>query len=314
MRKVVASVMLAGLVAPLLGGCSSWFARSQAAHSQPAVKAAPMSPHEAALMAGKDALRQGQYAAAITDFRIARLDPALEAESLNGLAIAYSNIGRPDLSERYFRQAVALAPDDRRFAANLARFQAISGKASSLAPVLAEAPPAPQPALAKASGIVAAAPSGAGSAVVMARAPETPAEPRIAVSGPAAASSAVAVAPARLPQVVASAPRVAAPAARAPLPQAPAAQAPAIHPQARTRPAAVAVAAPAIVVSRLSAHEVAMAPAPAARPRPAAAMAVRQPAPAARRATVSARLAMAERPAVAIALRRGERPGRLIGY
>ena len=109
MRKVVASVMLVAVAAPLLGGCSSWLGRSHAAHSQPAAKAAPMSPHEAALMAGKDALRQGQYAAAITDFRIARLDPALEAESLNGLAIAYSNIGRPDLSERYFRQAVALA-------------------------------------------------------------------------------------------------------------------------------------------------------------------------------------------------------------
>ncbi|MEY4721093.1 MAG: hypothetical protein RIQ46_818 [Pseudomonadota bacterium] len=291
MRKVVAYAMLVVVAAPMLGGCSGWLGGSRAARSQPAGKAAPMSPQEAALLAGKDALRQGQYAAAITDFRIARLDPALEAEAFNGLAIAYSNIGRPDLSERYFRQAVALAPDDRRFAANLARFRQITGDQPmpaapasfpALAQTLAQAPgrteasPVPQPAPVLAGAVVSAVPSPTGSVAVVSRAPDPSGPVGVVVSGPAKSPAAVAV-------------RVGVPAPA---------------PVARTVP-------PAVVLSRVAANEVVIGvvrarPAVAARaPRKTAAPAV----PVARR-----RLALVDRPATVRALYRSQRPGRAIDY
>lgn len=141
MRKSPGSLalVLAGTVA--LAGCTSPMGRialREGHRVDPALLAVPANPD---LVSGKQALSAGNYGAAIAALRLARLDPACAAEATNGLAVAYAGIGRDDLAERYFRQAVAMAPDDRRFAANLARFT--QGRETQLA---AAAPPAPPPA------------------------------------------------------------------------------------------------------------------------------------------------------------------------
>ena len=83
------------------------------------------SPEEYAagqLSLGREALGLREWGLAITSFRLVRHMPEHAAEASNGMAIAYANIGRPDLAERLFQQAAALAPGDRRFQANLTRF------------------------------------------------------------------------------------------------------------------------------------------------------------------------------------------------
>lgn len=87
------------------------------------------SPEEYAagqLSLGREALGLEQWGLALTSFRLVRHMPEHAAEASNGMAIAYANIGRPDLAERLFRDAVALAPGDRRYQANLTRFYAVT--------------------------------------------------------------------------------------------------------------------------------------------------------------------------------------------
>lgn len=76
-----------------------------------------------ALEEGRVLLMQGQIAAAVASFRIAQLDPAAAPDAMNGLGVAYAKIGRTDLADRYFREALALRPSDDRFAANILRLQ-----------------------------------------------------------------------------------------------------------------------------------------------------------------------------------------------
>lgn len=87
------------------------------------------SPEEYAagqLSLGREALGLEQWGLALTSFRLVRHMPEHAAEASNGMAIAYANIGRPDLAERLFQDAVALAPGDRRYQANLTRFYAVT--------------------------------------------------------------------------------------------------------------------------------------------------------------------------------------------
>ena len=112
----------------LLAGCSSG-PRFEAA--LPQVRDVPvlanLSPAES-LTQGRGFLAARQYGLAIELFKTASRDPALKADSLNGLAIAYDGIGRSDLAERYFQQALAAKPNDTRIRGNLARFYVASGQ------------------------------------------------------------------------------------------------------------------------------------------------------------------------------------------
>lgn len=80
-----------------------------------------------------------QYGLAIELFKAAKQDPALAADSLNGLAIAYDGIGRRDLAERYFQEALAARPGDDRTRRNLASFYDASGQAEKRRALLASA-------------------------------------------------------------------------------------------------------------------------------------------------------------------------------
>lgn len=96
-----------------------------------------------ALEEGRAYLRSGQISAAVASFKIAQLDPAAAADAKNGLGVAYAKLGRLDLADRYFREAIALRPSDDRFAANLLRMQREAllarGRAVEPEPVLAQA-------------------------------------------------------------------------------------------------------------------------------------------------------------------------------
>lgn len=122
MRKPIFAVIL--VAASLsLAGCQGLFHSSHNLRSDArvALNRNPTAYAAIQLAVGKKALGNGQYAEAISAFRVARSEPEYAADSYNGLAIAYANLGRTDLADRYFNQAIALAPSDDRFRANLAR-------------------------------------------------------------------------------------------------------------------------------------------------------------------------------------------------
>jgi len=91
---------------------------------------------------GRTYLASKQYGLAIELFKSAKRDPALAVDSLNGLAIAYDGIGRGDLAERYFQEALAVRSDDARTRRNLANFYATSGQKKKRAALLADKMPA----------------------------------------------------------------------------------------------------------------------------------------------------------------------------
>ncbi len=146
MRKHTLSLLLAVATVPL-GGCSMLFGKSDqfAARKSPAKQLKAEDFAEARLGAGRAALDKGHWAEAIMAFRDAQRQPVLAASAHNGMGVAYAELGRPDLAERYFLLAIAAGPEDRRFAANLARLYARNAKPE---PVLAAAAE-PIPALAQ---------------------------------------------------------------------------------------------------------------------------------------------------------------------
>jgi tetratricopeptide (TPR) repeat protein len=120
-------VVLALVCAPALSGCT-WFGGSKAELASSGIVRDVATDFGAEqLAAGKAALAAGRTSDAIDAFMIARLYPELAAEAHNGLAVAYSQLGRNDLTEKFFRTAIALAPSDERFQANLARFYERNG-------------------------------------------------------------------------------------------------------------------------------------------------------------------------------------------
>lgn len=110
------------LAALSLGACS-WFApRSRTLQADSWIKRQPEQKDygRAQLAEGRKALDRGDDIAAIIAFSNAQRIPQFAAEAHNGMAIGYARVGRPDLAERYFRQAILEAPEEPRFMNNLA--------------------------------------------------------------------------------------------------------------------------------------------------------------------------------------------------
>jgi tetratricopeptide (TPR) repeat protein len=141
MNKTTRAMILLTATAPLLAGCGSLLTRLGLAGPRVPVNVATAPDGHADLALGRQALAEGHYARAIAAFRMARLDPAHAAEATNGLGVSYAMIGREDLAARFFAEAVARAPGDPRFAANLSRLhdEQLAGMAAS-APVAASRP------------------------------------------------------------------------------------------------------------------------------------------------------------------------------
>lgn len=123
--KTIYRLTVIGAAALALGGCS-WFggsSRSAEAAAQPASYAEAYKAYaQVKLAAGRRALGTGATVAALEAFRLAARDPETAATAHNGMAVAYSRLGRTELAGRYFQLAMIEAPENADFAANLARF------------------------------------------------------------------------------------------------------------------------------------------------------------------------------------------------
>ncbi|WP_338243572.1 tetratricopeptide repeat protein [Aurantiacibacter hainanensis] len=109
------------VLAVATAGCQSFpifGARSPEVRSTPDMS----SYFEQRLADGRRHLEAQRPGAALTAFRQASYHPDHAGEAFNGMAIAYDRLGRYDLAERFFAQAVSAAPGDARFARNAARF------------------------------------------------------------------------------------------------------------------------------------------------------------------------------------------------
>lgn len=145
MRKTLASLLLVAVAVPL-GGCNAIFGGSKSFAAQKQFKKQVRSADfaQSRLAEGRQALDKGNWAEAVMAFRDAQRDPQFAAQAHNGIGVAYAQLGRADIAERYFLLALSEAPEDRRFAANLSRLYALNAKPQ---PVMAAAPE-PVPALA----------------------------------------------------------------------------------------------------------------------------------------------------------------------
>ena len=188
------NLILAVAGTAILTGCGSPLSRIRLTGAP--TQELTAAPINSDLAAGRRALADGQYGAAVAALRLARLDPGCAAEATNGLGVAYAQLGRDDLAERYFREAVAMDPQDRRFTANLARFE--QARAVQLA-----AHPAPPPVAAPApqlkAGLRVASGGGSKAVTVGGTAPVRPlrvAPPSPVKVGAVASRSAAAATPA----------------------------------------------------------------------------------------------------------------------
>lgn len=111
-------VLLAIALALPLGGCKSFLGVSlfSPGAARPVREAPLMAP---ATQAGRGELDAGRPGAAIEKFRQALAAAEPVAPALNGMAVAYARIGRFDLAQRYFEEAMAADPNDPRYRANL---------------------------------------------------------------------------------------------------------------------------------------------------------------------------------------------------
>ncbi len=99
------------------------------------------------LAQGRQALVDGRTMEAIDAFMIAKSFPEQAPAAFNGLAVAYSRLGRTDLTERFFQTAIALAPEEDKYRTNLALFYSRNAMPPAAAPALAIAQPVVQPVL-----------------------------------------------------------------------------------------------------------------------------------------------------------------------
>ncbi len=93
------AVLLAFLA---MGGC----------HIGPDLRVAGDAGSKVTFDAGERLLEEGRAVEAVTAFRRRIREEGVDLKALNGLAIAYNELGRPDLAAEMFSRALAMAPDD----------------------------------------------------------------------------------------------------------------------------------------------------------------------------------------------------------
>jgi tetratricopeptide (TPR) repeat protein len=120
MRHDLLKASVAVVMALPLGACSSFLGIHFARHTPkaPPVEALAASVG-ASTAAGRALLADGQPGQAIESFQRALTSGEPQAAALNGLGVAYVRLGRDDLAERFFREAMAADPANTRYADNL---------------------------------------------------------------------------------------------------------------------------------------------------------------------------------------------------
>lgn len=106
--------------AAALSGCQSIFGLSLRGHARSVPIEAGKSELANATSAGRSYLDAGQTGLAIASFQQALAANEPSAPALNGLGVAYARLGRYDVAERLFQEAMAIDPSDGRYAGNLA--------------------------------------------------------------------------------------------------------------------------------------------------------------------------------------------------
>jgi len=130
-RKVAAALLLT--VSAI--GCT---------HSKLAVRSLPVpesasTADEASLAKGRMLFARNEFALAADAFqKAARYDPK-SADAYNGLAASYDQLGRYDLSRRYYELALAQSPEDGRVLRNFARSMLRQGDQLAARKLIAEA-------------------------------------------------------------------------------------------------------------------------------------------------------------------------------
>ena len=126
LRNRVAATASVLAFSVMLGGCQMLgIGGHRSASSDAAIeRAEPGDLGAAQLAEGRRLLKEGRTVDAIESFMLAKAFPQHAPAAFNGLAVAYSRLGRTDLTERFFLTAVALAPEDDRYRSNLAVFYA----------------------------------------------------------------------------------------------------------------------------------------------------------------------------------------------
>jgi hypothetical protein len=106
--------------ATALSGCQSFLGISLRGHTR-ALPGAPSEPALAQATAqGRAYLASGQTGLAIEAFQRALGANEPAAPALNGMGVAFARLGRYDVAERMFQEAMAVDPSDGRYARNLA--------------------------------------------------------------------------------------------------------------------------------------------------------------------------------------------------
>lgn len=106
--------------ATALSGCQSFLGISLRGHTR-ALPAEPGEPAMAQATAqGRAYLAAGQTGLAIQSFQQALGANEPAAPALNGMGVAFARLGRYDVAERMFQEAMRVDPADGRYARNLA--------------------------------------------------------------------------------------------------------------------------------------------------------------------------------------------------
>ena len=82
-------------------------------------EASPALPGESPYDHAKRLLAAADVAGGLTAFRLALLDHPDSADVLDGVAVCYDRLGRPDLAQPYYRAALAIDPSSARLHNNL---------------------------------------------------------------------------------------------------------------------------------------------------------------------------------------------------
>ncbi len=81
-------------------------------HAGPDLRVAADVTSKVSFDAGERLLEEGRAVEAVTAFRRRIREKGADLKALNGLAIAYNELGRTDLAAEMFSRALAMAPDD----------------------------------------------------------------------------------------------------------------------------------------------------------------------------------------------------------
>jgi hypothetical protein len=137
--------LLGASLAAMLAGCAQ-----QGELRITAVGRQETQADDGALLKAQILLSRGEHALAVDAYRKAIRHNPGNASAYNGLAIAYDQLGRHDLSRRYYELALAYAPREGKYYRNLARSLERQGLKNEAARILAQLDAGEAPALAAA--------------------------------------------------------------------------------------------------------------------------------------------------------------------